>query len=65
MSPYAEVWKKELGITLEFIEEPDDVVHTKGMQEAVAKTGRYDVMMATAMSFPDWVDAGLIHDLTP
>lgn len=65
MSPYAEVWKKELGIALEFIEEPDDVVHTKGMQEAVAKTGRYDVMMATAMSFPDWVDAGLIHDLTP
>ena len=44
MTPYVEKWKNELGITLEFIEEPDEVVHTKGMQEAVAKTGRYDVM---------------------
>jgi multiple sugar transport system substrate-binding protein len=64
MKPFAELWKKELGITLEFIEEPDEVVHTKGMQEAVAKTGRYDVMMATAMSFPDWVESGVIYDLT-
>ncbi|MDR3175345.1 MAG: extracellular solute-binding protein [Desulfovibrio sp.] len=64
MTPYADKWKNELGITLEFIEEPDEVVHTKGMQEAVAKTGRYDVMMPTAMSYPDWLDSGLIYDLT-
>jgi multiple sugar transport system substrate-binding protein len=64
MTPYADKWKKELGITLEFIEEPDEVVHTKGMQEAVAKTGRYDVMMPTAMSYPDWIDSGVIYDLT-
>lgn len=64
MTPYAEKWKNELGITLEFIEEPDEVVHTKGMQEAVAKTGRYDVMMPTAMSYPDWIDSGVIYDLT-
>ncbi|EFK06986.1 Tat pathway signal sequence domain protein [delta proteobacterium NaphS2] len=64
MTPYANKWKIELGITLEFIEEPDEVVHTKGMQEAVAKTGRYDVMMPTAMSYPDWIDAGVIYDLT-
>lgn len=64
MKPYEEKWKKELGITLEFIEEPDEVVHTKGMQEAVAKTGRYDVMMPTAMSYPDWIDSGVIYDLT-
>jgi multiple sugar transport system substrate-binding protein len=64
MTPYVDKWKKELGITLEFIEEPDEVVHTKGMQEAVAKTGRYDVMMPTAMSYPDWIDSGVIYDLT-
>jgi multiple sugar transport system substrate-binding protein len=65
MTPYVQKWRSELGITLEFIEEPDEVVHTKGMQEAVAKTGRYDVMMPTAMSYPDWIDSGLIYDLTP
>jgi multiple sugar transport system substrate-binding protein len=64
MTPYVEKWKNELGIALEFIEEPDEVVHTKGMQEAVAKTGRYDVMMPTAMSYPDWIDSGVIFDLT-
>ena len=64
MQPYAEKWKNELGIELEFIEEPDEVIHTKGMQEAVAKTGRYDVMMPTAMSYPDWIDSGVIYDLT-
>jgi len=64
MTPYADKWKNELGITLEFIEEPDEVIHTKGMQEAVAKTGRYDVMMPTAMSYPDWIDSGVIYDLT-
>lgn len=64
MTPYVDKWKNELGITLEFIEEPDEVIHTKGMQEAVAKTGRYDVMMPTAMSYPDWIDSGVIYDLT-
>jgi multiple sugar transport system substrate-binding protein len=64
MTPYVDKWKNELGIELEFIEEPDEVVHTKGMQEAVAKTGRYDVMMPTAMSYPDWIDSGVIYDLT-
>ncbi len=64
MTPYADRWQIELGVTLEFIEEPDEVVHTKGMQEAVAKTGRYDVMMPTAMSYPDWIDSGVIYDLT-
>lgn len=64
MTPYVDKWKNELGVELEFIEEPDEVVHTKGMQEAVAKTGRYDVMMPTAMSYPDWIDSGVIYDLT-
>jgi multiple sugar transport system substrate-binding protein len=64
MTPYVGKWKDELGIELKFIEEPDEVVHTKGMQEAVAKTGSYDVMMPTAMSYPDWIDSGVIFDLT-
>ncbi|ATN37590.1 transcriptional antiterminator (plasmid) [Rhizobium sp. ACO-34A] len=64
MTPYVDKWKSELGIDLIFIEEPDEVVHTKGMQEAVAKTGSYDVMMPTAMSYPDWIDSGVIYDLT-
>ncbi|WP_029350969.1 extracellular solute-binding protein [Bosea sp. 117] len=65
MTPYVGKWKNELGIDITFIEEPDEVVHTKGMQEAVAKTGAYDVLMPTAMSYPDWIDAGVIYDLTP
>jgi multiple sugar transport system substrate-binding protein len=64
MTPYVGKWKDELGIELKFIEEPDEVVHTKGMQEAVAKTGTYDVMMPTAMSYPDWIESGVIYDLT-
>ncbi len=64
MTPYVDKWKNELGIQLVFIEEPDEVVHTKGMQEAVAKTGSYDVMMPTAMSYPDWIESGVIYDLT-
>lgn len=64
MAPYADKWKSELDIGLEFIEEPDEVIHTKGMQEAVAKTGRYDVLMPTAMSYPDLMDSGVIYDLT-
>lgn len=64
MTPYVDKWKTELGIDITFIEEPDEVVHTKGMQEAVAKTGNYDVMMPTAMSYPDWTDSGVIYDLT-
>jgi len=64
MTPYVDLWRDELGIELEFIEEPDEVVHTKGMQEAVAQTGRYDLMMPTAMSYPDWIDSGVIYDLT-
>jgi len=64
MTPYVGKWKDELGIDITFIEEPDEVVHTKGMQEAVAKTGAYDVMMPTAMSYPDWIDSGVIYDLT-
>lgn len=64
MRPYVDKWKNELGISTEFIEEPDEVVHTKGMQDAVAKTGRYDVLMPTAMSYPDWIDSGVCYDLT-
>ena len=64
MTPYVDKWKNELGIQLVFVEEPDEVVHTKGMQEAVAKTGSYDVMMPTAMSYPDWIESGVIYDLT-
>lgn len=64
MTPYVDLWKSELGIDLEFIEEPDEVIHTKGMQEAVAKTGRYDILMPTAMSYPDLMDSGVIYDLT-
>ncbi len=64
MTPYVDKWKNELVIQLVFIEEPDEVVHTKGMQEAVAKTGSYDVMMPTAMSYPDWIESGVIYDLT-
>jgi multiple sugar transport system substrate-binding protein len=46
-TPYVDKWKNELGIQLIVIEEPDEVVHTKSAQEAVAKTSSFDVMMLT------------------
>lgn len=61
--PYIEKWRS-IGIEMEFIEFPDDDVHGKAMQEAVAKTGRYDVMLGTTVSLPDWAESGVIHELT-
>ena len=39
-------------------------MHAKGMQEAVTRAGRYDVIQGTSVSLPDWADAGAILDLT-
>jgi multiple sugar transport system substrate-binding protein len=64
LSPYVDLWKKELGIDIELIEEPGATMHSKGMQEAVTKAGRYDVIQGTSVSLPDWADAGAILDLT-
>ena len=64
LSPYVDLWKKELGIEIELIEEPGATMHAKGMQEAVTRAGRYDVIQGTSVSLPDWADAGAILDLT-
>src|SRR5262249_10150382 len=64
LTPYVDLWKKELGIQIELIEEPGATMHAKGMQEAVTKSGRYDVIQGTSVSLPDWADAGAILDLT-
>lgn len=61
--PYVEKWRS-IGIEMEFIEFPDDDVHGKVMQEAVAKTGRYDVMLGTTVSLPDFAESGVIYELT-
>ena len=65
MSPYSAEWKELTGFDVELIEVPVTQTHQKGMQEAVAQTGRYDLMLPAPLSLPDFAESGLAHDLTP
>ena len=64
MAPFAEEWKGLTGFDLELIEVPVTQTHEKGMQEAVAKTGRFDLLLPAPLSLPDYAEAGLALDLT-
>jgi multiple sugar transport system substrate-binding protein len=46
MKPFAQEWKDATGLDIELIEAPLTEMHQKGMQEAVAKSGQYDLMLA-------------------
>ena len=41
-------------LVVELIEVPVTQTHHKGMLEAVAQTGRYDLMLPAPLSLPDW-----------
>ncbi|MBT3927511.1 MAG: extracellular solute-binding protein [Rhodospirillaceae bacterium] len=64
MSPFTAEWKALTGFDVELIEVPVTQTHQKGMQEAVAQTGRYDLMLPAPLSLPDYAESGLAHDLT-
>ena len=64
MSPFSAEWKALTGFDVELIEVPVTQTHQKGMQEAVAQTGRYDLMLPAPLSLPDFAESGLAHDLS-
>lgn len=64
MAPFAQEWKDATGMDLELVEAPLTQMHQKGMQEAVAKSGRYDLMLPSPFSLPDFAESGVAHDLT-
>jgi len=64
MAPFTEEWKALTGFDVELIQVPVTETHQKGMQEAVAKTGRYDLMLPAPLSLPDYAESGLAMDLT-
>ena len=64
MSPFTAEWKALTGFDVELIEVPVTQTHQKGMQEAVAQTGRYDLLLPAPLSLPDFAESGLAHDLT-
>ena len=64
MSPFTAEWKELTGFDVELIEVPVTQTHQKGMQEAVAQTGRYDLMLPAPLSLPDFAESGLALDIT-
>ena len=64
MSPFSAEWKELTGFDVELLEVPVTQTHQKGMQEAVAKTGRYDLMLPAPLSLPDFAESGVALDIT-
>src|SRR5262245_3037739 len=64
MKPFAQEWKDATGLDIELIEAPLTEMHQKGMQEAVAKSGQYDLMLPSPFSLPDFAESGVAQDIT-
>jgi len=65
MSPFTKEWKELTGFDVELLEVPVTQTHQKCMQEAVAKTGRYDLMLPAPLSLPELAEAGVAFDISP
>ena len=63
LSPFSEEWKSLTGFDVELIEVPVTETHQKAMQEAVAKTGRYDIMIPAPLSIADLAESGAARPL--
>ena len=63
LSPFTEEWKELTGFDVELIEVPVTETHQKAMQEAVAKTGRYDIMIPAPLSLADLAESGVARPL--
>jgi len=64
MTPFTKEWKDLTGFDVELIEVPVTQTHQKAMQEAVAKTGRFDLMIPAPLSLPELAEAGAALDIT-
>lgn len=64
LTPFLDEWKAATGIGVELIEVPNTELYSKAMQEAVAKSGQYDLIIGPAHALPDFTEAGLAHDIS-
>ena len=63
LSPFVDEWKGLTGFDLELIEVPVTQTHEKAMQEAVSRSGRYDIMIPAPLSLADLAESGLARPL--
>ncbi|MEH6728702.1 MAG: extracellular solute-binding protein, partial [Hyphomicrobiales bacterium] len=64
ITPFIEEWKGLTGIDIQLVEVPNTELYSKAMQEAVAKTGQYDLIIGPVYALPDFSEAGLAKDIT-
>ena len=64
MKPFIKEWSDATGLGIELIEAPLTEMHSKGMQEAVAKTGQFDLILPSPFSIPDFASSGIALDIT-
>jgi multiple sugar transport system substrate-binding protein len=63
--PFTKIWEQETGSKLKFFEVVNVEVDQKLMQEAVTKSGKFDVLPTPPLSLVDLVDAKLLMDIGP
>ena len=63
--PFTKIWEKETGTKLKFFEVVNVEVDQKLAQEAVTKSGKFDVLPTPPLSLVDLVDAKLLKDIGP
>jgi len=63
-APYLPEWEKATGIKTNMITVPMSEIVTKCMNEAVTKSGTYDVMLPNPYGLPDLAESKLAMDLT-
>ncbi len=64
IKPVAEAWTKETGVPIEYIETPLLEINQKMLQEAVAKSGAFDIALPATFGIPDLAESGVLVDLT-
>jgi multiple sugar transport system substrate-binding protein len=64
VKPVAEQWTKDTGIPIEYIETPLLEINKKVLQEAVAKSGAFDIALPATFGIPDLAESGVLVDLT-
>ena len=64
LTPFLDEWKAATGVGVELIEVPNTELYSKAMQEAVAKSGQYDLIIGPSSALPDFTEAGLARDIS-
>jgi len=64
INPVREKWEKFTGVQLKLVSAPIHEVNQKITHEAVTKSGKYDVLIFSPSALPDFVESGLIKDIT-